>query len=476
MIKFFKFIFDKIKSNRIVKNFSYITIGNFFSQLIVLLASIKIARKLGPADFGIYTFLIVQCMLFASLGTFGLRNIQIRSIARRPTNTRLYFSAGLSIYGVGIVFSTILLLVYSYFSSKYILNYIILVFIEIIAINLWDISESVWYGHQRMFFPSTLLAIANSVWVTTILILPNSYFSVYNILLLYVLLHFVRSSINFISVFRANLIKGNVLELFKIIKKLIYDSFPYYINMLLALPTNYLTNNFLEINSNSKELGYFNTNKRISQPLNLVIGLALAAVFPNISAMWVNDKEKFNKVIRNGFGLAILLFGYLSATISVFRTDIVLLLFGKEFLTVSEVVMYQIWFISIFGLFSLIGVVWGATDNQKLIAKFGFLNSLFVTPFLWIGSKLGAVGLSQSYLGSYIVFSPFLWWHFKNTLKVKFNLEKELFFFIGLMVITIILPNNYQFIIKILIFCCFSTIFFLLSKKYFNNSNKTLNR
>jgi O-antigen/teichoic acid export membrane protein len=444
--------FDKLKTNRVVRNFSILTFNNFFSQFIVLLASIKIARTLGPANFGIYTFLIVQCMLFASIGTFGLRNIQIRSIARRPDRTKLYFFAGLTVYGVGFIFSSVLVGIYSLLWGKFMLGFIVLVLIEILAINLWDITESVWFGHQRMSFPSFLLLGTNILWVIVILSLPRKYFNVQINLLLYVLFHLMRSIINFISIFKAKLIQGKIFAFNKIIYRLCFDSFPYYANMWLALPTNFLTNNFLEVNSNATELGYFNTNKRISQPLTLVVGLALAAIFPNISDKWKNDRERFYRIIKTGFGLAIVLFGYLAASISIFRRELVLVLFGKDFLTVAEVVMYQIWFVAIFGLFSLIGVIWGATDKQKLIAVTGLINSIFVTPFLWIGSKGGAISLSKYYLLSYVLFSPFLWWYFIKSIRVSLHVYREIIFFTILLVSSIIMPTDLSFIIKIFIF------------------------
>jgi O-antigen/teichoic acid export membrane protein len=70
------------RTKTVLKNSSYL----FFQHVVVNLISIAaigyIARKLGARDFGIYTLAFVFPAMFSEIGSFGLRGLTIREMAR----------------------------------------------------------------------------------------------------------------------------------------------------------------------------------------------------------------------------------------------------------------------------------------------------------------------------------------------------------------------------------------------------------
>jgi len=64
-----------------------------------------------------------------------------------------------------------------------------------------------------------------------------------------------------------------------------------------------------------------------------------------------------------------------------------------------------------------------AMHQDKLLFKMAVLNSIIMTPFLWIGSKYEALGLSFGYLLGFFIFLTIQWIIFtkKIELPAKFN-------------------------------------------------------
>jgi O-antigen/teichoic acid export membrane protein len=85
------------QSQRIVKNVfaGWLAVG--FGGLIQLAAVALVARTVGVAQFGRYSFILAYAMFFQQLADLGLCNILIRELARAPERAREILGAALSL-------------------------------------------------------------------------------------------------------------------------------------------------------------------------------------------------------------------------------------------------------------------------------------------------------------------------------------------------------------------------------------------
>ena len=442
---------------KVVRNFSYITFSNVLVQLLSLLSNIKIIRVLGPESYGVYAFILSQYLLFSTISLFGIRNIQIRNISRGTQKTKKQLVSAFFIQIIGFSISIALFFIYDALVGSVCRNYLFLFILCIVFNNLWDIIESIWYGYQKMLIPSLLNVCLMFVWAVTIFILPIDKFSITNLLLIFTLLLFLKFFILLIFTFYHKLLKGKIDGLFNEIISIVKESAPLYLTVLVSLPTNYLSNNFLDIRSSERELGYFNANNKLIQPLITLINLAVIAIFPNLSNSWkLQNKEEFFLKIEKGLKLFVIIFSLFAVIISLLKVELVSLLFGADFISVANVVMYQVWFVVIFGLNGIIGMIWIAVNRQSLVARYSILNSLIATPLLWFGSKYGAEGLSISYFVAYLSFFPILWYQFYKTMDKKIHLTREFAFLFLLMCFSLLIPKELLLLIRI---CCIIFIF-----------------
>ena len=414
----------KIFNNVVFKNFSYLTIGTVISQIISLVTVLKITSILSPDDYGLFTFLIAQGMLLIRIGDLGNRNIVIRTIARKPEKTNDLIVNGAIMRIIALLALSVLYVIYNYYFGSLSSEYLILLFVFSLVNCLSTLFELVFHGNQKML-PSTIINLCFSIfWFFAVFFLMDKDISVGRIFSLYIAVNLVKSLLYLFFLKYYKLLNGKVQGFLISSKELIKESWPYFAMILILLPLTSLSNNFLDINSTTEEIGYFNLSDRLIGPLSLIVGMALSALFPNLSALWRNDNEKFNRFLSVGIGLYILVAMLGCFFFSLFSKEVVEMLFPKGYLPAIEVCQVQVWYLFFTAVDSLIGVVLGAANKEKLILRFSILYFIICTPALFYGSKFGALGLSYGYVLSYGIGLVYVWHTFKRVLRLRIKYDR----------------------------------------------------
>jgi O-antigen/teichoic acid export membrane protein len=108
-----------IANNKVLKNFSVLTLSNATTQFLLIFTSIKIARSLDPTLFGTYNLLNLHVYIVSIIASLGLRNIIIRTIARDKKIIKKVFFIAIVIRGIGLLISIVLFCIYSFLNSHY---------------------------------------------------------------------------------------------------------------------------------------------------------------------------------------------------------------------------------------------------------------------------------------------------------------------------------------------------------------------
>ncbi|MGZ3822064.1 MAG: oligosaccharide flippase family protein, partial [Mucilaginibacter sp.] len=395
-------LLNKLRTNIVVKNFSYVTIGSILAQLINLVALVKIARVFSPGNYGVYTFLGVQAQLLFTLADLGLRNIIIRTIARNKSTTNDMLVNGILIRICSIILFSVFYFIYNYYAGSLSNRFVLLICIYAFFNCITALFESAFWGHQKML-PSAIINVATSlIWLTSVYLLPLKSITVENLFLILFVINIILAGTVFFIVLKAQkLLMGKVQPFLKSSMALLKESWPYFMLVLISLPFNYLTNNYLDINSTKAEIGYFNLTQKLMSPVSLVITYSMSALFPNISSLWVNDPQKFERFLSKGIQFFMVSALLLCFIFTLFAGEVITLLFKKSYAPVIQVAQLQIWYVFLLGVNSLIGTIWGATNNERKFIKSTFINVLIAAPLLYWGSKYGAFGLSFGYVVSF---------------------------------------------------------------------------
>jgi O-antigen/teichoic acid export membrane protein len=417
-------LIKKLSQKKVVKNFSYLTIGSIVSQLLMLLTVIKITDVLSIDDYGTYSFIIAQGMLLITISELGTKSIIIRTIARQQDRTKDIVVNGIKLRVVTMIGAMLLYFVYNYFLGTLETSHILLLGSYALATSMFYLFEHVFIGYQKMYFPSLIKSGVNLAYLLIVLLLPASLLSIDILLISYIFITVIQSAWFYLLLKKENLIVGQAKSFIESSRELITESWPYFALMLLSLPILHFANNFLDINSSKEEVGYYNLAKKLMGPVQLVITFSLTAIFPNISAMFIENRQRFNNLISNGMGLFIGLTSMFCFAFSMFSEDIILLVFSEKYLPAIKVIQLQVWFLFLNGVSHFITVVFGASNQEKQISKLALVNLLISAPFLYYGSLFGAIGISYGFIISAVIFTFYIWYQFKTQLKINISNEK----------------------------------------------------
>ncbi len=409
--------------NKVFKNFSYLTLGSIVSQVLMLVTVIKITNELTSDAYGTYSFIVAQGMLLITVGELGTKAIIIRSIARNPENTMDLVVNGTKLRIITFIVTLVAYLGYNELLGSLTMLQIGLLAFYVIVNSIFYLFEHVFLGHQKMYYPSIIKSFISFLYFAVVFLIPESLFSVEVLVFSYVCLHVIQTSLFYYLLKREDLLIGKAGNFIESSKTLVLESWPYMALMFLTLPMLHMANNFLDINSTKDEVGYFNLAKKLMGPVQLVISFSLTAIFPNISAMFINDNKRFKNLIYQGFHIFIGLTAFAAFSFTLFSEDIVLFIFSDKYIPATTVIQLQVWYVFLNGVNYFITVVLGASNLEKEIYKFAIVNLLISAPFLYFGSLYGAIGISYGFVISFAIFGVYLWYRFRKLVEIRIKHE-----------------------------------------------------
>ncbi|MEJ1222848.1 oligosaccharide flippase family protein [Sediminicola sp. 1XM1-17] len=465
----------QILKNKVFQNFSFLTIGNVVTQIFGLIALIKIARIILPEDYGTYTFMLAQGQLLITIGDLGFRNIIIRSISRDNSKSKGLFITALKLKIIALVLLALLYLIYNSIWGNLNQEQLLLLMLFILFNCSTNLLECVFWGNQKMIITSIVNIIWSVIWLLLILILPDSYVQVTFLFSFFIIISLFKAGMLYLLLIKYGLLRGDNYPFIESSIKLLRESWPYLSLTLMMVPIVYLSNNFLDINSSTTEVGYFNLANKLMSPITLVIGFALSALFPNLSLLWVENPKKFNDRVSFGFKYIMIVALLLCLMFTLFAKEIVIFLFSEKYLPVVKVSQLQIWYVFLMGVNSIIGTIWGAVNMEKLMFKSSVINALITTPLIYYGSMFGALGISYGYVISFAIFEVYLWYLFKKSVNIKIEGDKYLWSLtIALFVVSFWFFSDSQLITRLLISIFMMITFFFYFLKSFKNYNREI--
>ena len=442
----------RIVQNKVFQNFSYLTIGSVLAQGLSLLTILKITRIFSPAEYGLFTFIMAQGLLLLAMADLGIRHILIRTIARDPSRTNDLMVNGALLKVTATVTLILCYLIYNSQLGSLTGVELMLLFAFTLLSSLAHLLETVFLGHEKMLPISLINLSYSAAWFLVVLLSPEASLSVVNLFLLFLGLNVFKVLVLWRVLSWYTLLIGKVGRFWQSSRALLLESWPYFSLVLILMPVNHFSNNFLDINSTADEIGYFNLSQKLLGPVTLVIGFALSAVFPNLSALWTKDRDRFYQIVSSGFKFFMLPALVLCALFTLFAREVVVILFTSDYLPAVKVCQLQVWFVFLMGVNSLIGTILGATNNEKLLLKLGVANAILSTPMLYVGSKFGALGLSYGYVISFAIFEIFLWIVFRKALRVRIEADALLWILaILLFVLSYFTPIQTSVVYRVLI-------------------------
>ena len=456
---------------KFVKNWSYLVLSDVITKAFGFFATILLARNLSPAGYGNYNVILAVSAIFTVVANFGMTQVITREIARRTEISGNLFFRALAIRFVSSFLAILGIIGYFLILEPQVDRMIILfTCIITISITAWDLAESIAFGRQIMKYSAVINSFASFVWIVVLFILPKNYFTILNVILIFSIIDVLKALVYFVILRKQNFLIKVETEFLPNYKNIITMSLPYLWLWGMGIFSNQIPVLFLSQNTNAEEVGYYSIGLRLLIPITLVTSTAMKAVFPNLSKLYKENSERFQKIISDG-SILILFFGSIVAAIlTLFSKYFIPFLFGETYYNAIMPFNFLIWYMIIYSLDVLIGTALSASDRQFTLALLGTIDFLIAIPILYYGSIKGAYFLAMAKLIIGGILVTYHWIVIKNIIGKYFNILSWLIIISYMLFLIYFSFSNYHFsdFLKFLIIGMLTVIYLFYRRSPFN--------
>ncbi len=394
-------------------NTSWLFLEKIFRMLISFFISVLIARYLGPEKFGILSYAQSFVGLFAAFATLGLEGVLIREIIKNPEKENKILGTALFLRFIGFNL-TILAIVLSFlFISN---DIFVKILIIIITFSIFFKSFSVidLYFQAKVLGRYSFLANSTAFFTSSLLKLYFIFTGAPLIAFAFSILFdsFVAAVSYLYWFYKVN--KTSINGLFKfdvhIAKSLLKDSFFFMLTAFIIGIYTKIDQVMIKNMLGNKEVSYYSIASQLVLVWYFIPVIISKSLYPAIE----NAKKISRKIYISRLEILFIIMSFISfliiAIIELFREDIIVMLYGKDFMYASNII--AIYAISlIFSFQRIASEYFVVSENLKFFEIFktslGMILNVILN-FVLI-KKYGAIGaayatIASVFLAGYLVY------------------------------------------------------------------------
>lgn len=376
------------RSYTIFKNLSYLLFANFILKIGSLITVIYITRILEPEFFGKLNYVIAFTGYFAVIAEFGISPISSRNYAQNQKdkniiNSTLTLKLLFSIISYSLIFFSL-----NFINKDKITEFLILLYgLTLFTSSTFNLS---WYFQaiEEMKYTAYSLIIQSLIYIISIFMLVKNSKDIIHIPVILFTAQFISDIYQFAMLFKLE--KKIKLKIhIKNFTSNIKESFPLFINHIITIISQntpvLLISHFL----GDIKLGLYSACIRISYTIWDIINNYIGVIFPVISKLYKEDKEKLNKLINFTLKILNIILLPLLTFIAIFSYAIVEILYGDKFISSYFVLKIVIFLPATMFLDWLFMNILIASHRQKYVSIIRTVTVLIMITLLYLTSHKG---------------------------------------------------------------------------------------
>jgi len=448
--------------SKLIKNWSYLLLSDISQAIISFFVFMFLARKLNPEGYGTLNALLALASLFSVFAlNVSANQVISREVTLWPKTTASIFRIAFPIRMISLIAAIFALILYETYLGETNYGLITATALIVAATVLWDLAESIAFGHFVTKFTTVISISASFIWLTIVVLLPARIFNVNLVIWFYACLFIIRGVV-YIVLSYTKFVSGNNDESVINIRTVIIMSMPYLWMRVVGTFSEQIPILLLKGYSGSAEVGYFAVGNRFVMPITLAVTTGLRAVFPFMTKLFQEDKEKFKQKLLEGFTFILLIGASIAAVLTLSSGIWFPMFFGNAYQKAIEVFNYQAWFGVLLCFDLLLSTVLSSTYRQKILAIITTIDIFILFPLLYFGTRFGAEGMALSKLLGVLIIVLYHIIVVIFVLKIKLNSRpfvlSSIYFIILMITSILIMDIVIKIIITGLIIGCYSLI------------------
>ena len=386
-------------TERVIRNTGVILIGNVAGKALNFIVLIYLARYLGANDFGKYSFVIAYLFFFSVLALLGINKIVVREISKDKTIQERIIGNALSLRLLlsiaAIILSLIIINLLNYpFDTK------ILVYITSLTLLLLSIRAtyaSIFEACLRMEYSALtnfIEAIVSLILILSIIFLKGD--------LIHVMAALVIASLSNLLVtffFSQRFVKPKFEFNLGYVKKIFGASIHVGLTTVFRSIYHRIDVLMLSLMKTYAAVGYYSAAYTLIAALDIIPRAITISIFPVLSRYSVSSRDSLEMSYEKSFRLMLMIALPIAVMIAIFSKDIILLIYGSEFLPASLALSALIWsviFLFMNALFANLIISMGkermTAYTTGIMALVNIvLNFLLIPQYSYIGASIATV-------------------------------------------------------------------------------------
>lgn len=389
---------------RYFANTSWIFAEQILRMVAGLLVGIWVARYLGPAQFGVFSYAVAFAALFSSIAKLGLDGIVVRDLVQAPNQRDLYLGTAFWLKLCGALAMLAAIAFAAQFTSN---DATTNLYIYIIA------SGSIFQAFEVVdfYFQSKVLSKFVSICKLTQLLI-SSLIKLYLIFIQADLFWFVLVSLvdqltlalSLFIAYRYQQLGGFYRQFDRTIaKRLLHDSWPLIFSGLVIMIYMRIDQIMIKGMLGDREVGLYSVAVRLSEVWYFIPMLITTSLFPAIIGAKKVSKELYYSRLQRLYTFLMWMAIAVAVPMTFISDWLVTWLYGEVFKEAGQVLMVNIWG----GVFVYLGVAsasWFTNENLQHYALYRtllgavinvVLNIILIRNFGLIGAAISTV-IAQS--------------------------------------------------------------------------------
>lgn len=387
------------------KNFGWMFFGRVSSMIVSLIATIYVARNLGPQNYGELSYAISFVSIFSFIAVLGIDQILYRDLVHYPEKRNQYMGSALVLRLMASFIAVILCIGSAfYFSPKDISVFLISLLSISFILNSFQIINYEFQADVKSKFPSLLalyVAILLNLLKILVVILGKGVIYLAIVLLLesvFYAVGYVYYRYRFYGSFSAWSFDKEIA------KKILKDSWPLTFASAFALVYARIDQVMIKNMMDAGSVGIYDAAVRLSEVWYFIPSIISSSLFPAIINAKKTSTASYYSRIKKLTILLVILSVAISLPVTLLSGFIIKTIFGPAFIGSVLILQIYIWSTLSTSINSVVNLYLVAENFKKTLLFSTFAGMLvnIILNIYWI-PMYGAVGAAYATLVSYAV-------------------------------------------------------------------------
>jgi O-antigen/teichoic acid export membrane protein len=428
LIKSLKHLTHTVKTHqgfrRYFANTSWMLVEQLLRIVAGLLVGIWVARYLGPNQFGIFSYALAFCSIFAGIAKIGLDGIVIRELINNPKDYDVYLGTSFWLKFLGSLITIGLVSVCTIFTTN---DQITNQFIYIITFGL------VFQSFEVIDFYFQSLVLSKFVSICRVIQLGlSSIVKIYLVLIKSELIYFVwvtlfdqiTLAMCLFLAYKLKKDKGFYHSFnFEIAKSLLTDSWPLMLSAFFTMIYMRIDQVMIKSMLGEYEVGIYSAATRLSEAWYFIPAIITSSFFPAIINARKISQDLYLQRLQRLYTFVIWIAIIISVVITFSSDWLVVVLYGETYRAAGDVLKIHVWT----GVFAFLGIAFSRYLLAENLTRLYFYRTILgvftnVSLNYFLIQEIGIVGVAISALLTQFV-TNYLFDIFNTQLHQQFKIK-----------------------------------------------------